>query len=104
MTVYACIILLSIALDDIASIKTVFNDTVWNISVIPTQDNISLEDGDRILLSFTPNVSLDSNLTESGVFIRNVTFVYIIDDDSKCSYTINYNVLPIITVIITLQT
>ena len=92
--------LLSIALDDIASINTVLNGTVWNITVIPTQDNIALEDGDRILLSFTPNVSLDSNLTESGVFIRNVTIVYIIDDDSKCLYT---NLLSMITVIIILQ-
>ena len=87
--------LFSIARDDFVGIDAVLNGAMWNIRVITTQDTISLEDDDRILLIFTPNVSLDTNLIESGVFIRDTTFVYIIDDDSKC-----YNVLSMISAII----
>ena len=57
------------------------------MQIIPREDTLSLEDGDRIKLQFIPdNADQDSPeafLQATGEFIRDITYVNIIDDDSK---------------------
>ena len=64
-----------------------------NIQVIPQYDTISLELDDRINLRFTPSnlfITPEIYFAETGEFLRDVTSVRIIDDDSKCcAYTTN---------------
>ena len=58
-----------------------------NIQVIPQYDTISLELDDRINLRFTPSNPIftpEVYFAETGEFLRDVTSVRIIDDDSKC--------------------
>ena len=68
-------------------VSTDTDNEALNIQVIPQSDTISLELEDRIILRFnfsTPMVTPDTYFGETGEFIRNVTSVRIIDDDSKC--------------------
>ena len=79
--------LLSIALDNISSVA-VLSGHIGSIRVTPTSDTISLEDDERIILRFIHENSsfpLDTFFSETGEFIRDVTYVYIIDDDRKCA-------------------
>ena len=58
-----------------------------NIQVIPQSDIISLELDDRINLRFFPNnpaITPEAYFIGTGEFIRDVTSVRIIDDDSEC--------------------
>ena len=57
-----------------------------NIQVIPQYDTISLELNDRINLRFTPSnpiITPEVYFAETGEFLRDVTSVRIMDDDSK---------------------
>ena len=63
------------------------NNEVLYIQVIPQYDTISLELDDRINLRFTPSTPIitpEVYFAETGEFLRDVTSVRIIDDDSKC--------------------
>ena len=63
-------------------------NTALNIQVIPQYDTISLELVDRINLRFTPSntaIIPEAYFAETGEFLRDSTFVYITDDDSKCT-------------------
>ena len=55
------------------------------MQIIPREDTLSLEDGDRIKLQFIPNDPQETEvfLQTTGEFIRDITYVYIIDDDGK---------------------
>ena len=56
------------------------------MQIIPREDALSLEDGDRIKLQFIPDDAQDTPeafLQATGEFIRDITYVNIIDDDSK---------------------
>ena len=82
--------LLITVLSDIAYFRpvTVPRETneALNIQVIPQYDTISLELNDRIKLRFTPNnpiITPDTYFAGTGEFLRDSTFVYIVDDDSK---------------------
>ena len=58
-----------------------------NIEVIPQYDTVSLELDDRIIMRFTPDnpaITPEVYFAETGEFLRDSTFVYVIDDDSKC--------------------
>ena len=58
-----------------------------NIQVIPQSDTISLELDDRINLRFifsNPEFTPDTFFQDTGEFIRDVTTVRIMDDDSEC--------------------
>ena len=62
-------------------------NSALNIQVIPQSDTISLELDDRINLRFSPNnpaITPEAYFAETGEFIRDVTSVRIIDDDSEC--------------------
>ena len=66
-------------------------NSALNIQVIPQSDTISLELDDRINLRFTPRfipdrpvLTPEAYFNETGEFIRDVTSVHIIDDDSEC--------------------
>ena len=55
--------------------------------MIPQSDTISLELDDRINLRFFPNnpaITPEAYFAGTGEFIRDVTSVRIIDDDSEC--------------------
>ena len=57
-----------------------------NIQVIPQSDTISLELDDRINLRFFPNnlaITPEAYFAGTGEFIRDVTSVRIMDDDSE---------------------
>ena len=56
------------------------------IRIFTTNDVITLEYDDSIILVFTPdNPALIPGLEASGEYIRDTATVNIIDDDSKCS-------------------
>ena len=58
-----------------------------NIQVIPQSDTISLELDDSINLRFNPSntaITPEVYLAETGEFLRDVTSVRIMDDDSEC--------------------
>ena len=58
-----------------------------NILVIPQSDTVSLELDDRINLRFIPNnpaITPEAYFAETGEFLRDVTSVRILDDDSEC--------------------
>ena len=62
-------------------------NSALNIQVIPQSDTISLELDDRINLRFTPTnpaITPEAFFGATGEFIRDVTSVHIIDDDSEC--------------------
>ena len=82
--------LLITVLSDIAYFRpvTVPQETneALNIQLIPQYDTISLELNDRVKLRFTPNnpfITPDTYFAETGEFLRDSTFVHIVDDDSK---------------------
>ena len=55
--------------------------------MIPQYDTISLELDDRINLMIIPSnlfITPEAYFAETGEFLRDVTSVRIIDDDSKC--------------------
>ena len=57
-----------------------------NIQVIPQSDTISLELDDRIILRFTPNnlaITSEAYFAGTGEFLRDLTSVRILDDDSE---------------------
>ena len=68
------------------TVPSVTNEAL-NIQVIPQYDTISLELDDRIILRFIPSnpiITPEAYFSETGEFLREVTSVRIIDDDSKC--------------------
>ena len=57
--------------------------------LFPIDDFVTLEYNDRVQLSFFPsNTLLFTTLEDQGEFIRHTTIVNIIDNDSKCFYSI----------------
>ena len=58
--------------------------------MIPQSDSISLELDDRIILRFIPNnpaITPEAYFAGTGEFLRDVTSVCILDDDSEyCTY------------------
>ena len=83
--------ILTTVLSDISNFSpvTVSQETnaALNIQIIPQSDTISLELDDSINLRFNPsNMALtpEAYLAETGEFLRDVTFVRIMDDDSEC--------------------
>ena len=61
-------------------------NSALNLQVIPESDTLSLEHGDRIMLKFThinPIFTPEEFFAATEEFLRDYTFVYIIDDDSK---------------------
>ena len=83
---------LTTVMSDISSFSPVrvsqdTNNTALNIQVIPQSDTISLELDDRINLRFNfsnPDFTPDTFFQDTREFIRDVTTVRIIDDDSEC--------------------
>ena len=62
-----------------------------NMQIIPSQDGLSLEDGDKIGLRFIHTLTLQGQnfsaemffVVSKGEFLRDEIFVEILDDDSK---------------------
>ena len=86
-----CIFSSCTELSDISNFRAVTvppeTNEALNIQVIPQSDTISLELDDRIILRFTPSNMLltpEAFFGATGEFIRDVTSVHIIDDDSEC--------------------
>ena len=82
---------LTTILSDVSSFRpvTVPQETneALNIQVIPQSDTISLELDDRIILRFTPVnpvITPEVYFTKTGEFLRDLTVVQILDDDSEC--------------------
>ena len=55
------------------------------MQIIPREDTLSLEDGDRIKLQFIPDNAqeFEDFFEQTRQFIRHTTYVNIIDDDGK---------------------
>ena len=59
------------------------------ICLFTSNDEITLEYDDRVILSFTPdNPALIPGLEAHGEYIRDTATVQITDDDSKCCFTV----------------
>ena len=57
------------------------------IRLFTSNDEITLEYDDRVILSFTPdNPALIPDLEAAGEYVRDTATVHIIDDDSKAAY------------------
>ena len=59
------------------------------IRLFISNDEITLEYDDRVILSFTPdNPALIPGLEAEGEYVRDTVTVQIIDSDSKCCFTV----------------
>ena len=59
------------------------------IRLFTSNDEITLEYDDRVILSFTPdNPALITGLEADGEYVRDTATVHIIDNDSKCYFTV----------------
>ena len=57
------------------------------ICVFTSNDEITLEYNDRVILIFTPyNPTLITGLEAQGEYVRDSVIVYIIDNDSECCF------------------
>ena len=59
------------------------------IRIFTSNDEITLEYDDRVILTFTPdNPALIPGLEARGEFVRDTATVNIIDNDSKCCFSV----------------
>ena len=66
---------------------TFVNET--EIRLLTSNDETTLEYDDRVILTFTPdNPALIRGLEAEGEYVRDSAIVHIIDNDSKCCFTV----------------
>ena len=59
------------------------------IRLFTSNDEITLEYDDRVILTFTPNnAAIITGLEAQGEYVRDTVTVQIIDSDSKCCFTV----------------
>ena len=62
------------------------------IRLFTINDEITLEYDDSVILSFTPdNLALITGLEAEEEYVRDTATVFIIDNDSKCYFTVYFS-------------